>query len=106
LETAAPPAVAAEDGGGLWPQLARALQQRLSAATYAAWVAPAQAAPGDGSAAAGGERRLTVILPTAFALDRWRRPPIAPALEEAAAALGMAITLEVRSDPPRGREQA
>jgi hypothetical protein len=43
-----------------------------------------------------------VLVPSAFALDRWRRPPLAPALREAAAALGVTVVLEHR--PPAARE--
>jgi hypothetical protein len=33
------------------------------------------------------------VVPSAFALDRWHRPPIAPALQDAAAELGIIVTL-------------
>jgi hypothetical protein len=33
-------------------------------------------------------------VPNAFALDRWYRPPIAPALQEAATALDVEVTLQ------------
>ena len=72
-----------------------ALKERLSAATYAAWVAPARPAEAEPPPAGEASERqaLAVQLPSAFALDRWRRPPIAPALAEAAASLGIAVTL-------------
>ena len=81
-------------GGDLWGQLAAALKARLSGACYAAWIAPARAVAQDEST-----RSLTVALPSAFALDRWRRPPIAPALAEAAAALGLAVSLQQGAPP-------
>ena len=113
-----------------------ALKERLSAATFAAWVAPARpidgaplpppdeqrpqgereqvaparpvdgeslppaapppaAGPGEaGNPAEGRQQTLAIQLPSAYALERWRRPPIAPALAEAAAALGITVTLQ------------
>jgi hypothetical protein len=71
----------------------------LSGATYAAFVLPAK--PVDGSDAGG--RSLALALPSGFALDRWRRPPIAPALAEAAAELGIAVALEVAPVAPAGQ---
>ena len=77
--------------GRLWAPLAAALRERLSGATYAAWVVPVIPALTEGT---DGAKALTLRLPSAFALDRWRRPPIAPALAEAAATLGLDVTLE------------
>ena len=95
-----PRATAAEsvDGTGMgenpvWAKLAGALRERVSGATYAAWIAPARpAAAAEGPEADGA---LTLVLPTAFALDRWRREPIAAALRDASAAVGVRVTLEV-----------
>jgi hypothetical protein len=97
---------AAPAGGGPWGQLAAALKQRLSGATYAAWILPAQpldpnpgtpaeGADGAGEPVAGQRTVVRLALPSAFALDRWRRPPVAPALAEAAAGLGIDVVLEV-----------
>lgn len=88
----------------LWAALAAALKERLSPATYAAWIALAQPQPeaAGGAALAGGPPALTLLLPNAFTLDRWHRPPIAPALKEAAAALGLAVKLEIATARPTG----
>jgi len=96
-DEAAVPSGAAER---LWVPLAAALKERLSAATYAAWVAsvrPEVRTDGgqEGEGATESAERLVLVVPSAFALDRWRRPPIAPALEEAAGALGLAIAVEL-----------
>jgi hypothetical protein len=88
----------------LWASLATALKERLSPATYAAWIALAQPQPAadGGTAVAGEPAALTLLLPNAFTLDRWHRPPIAPALKEAAAALGLAVKLEIATARPPG----
>jgi len=78
----------------VWAKLAGALRERVSGATYAAWIAPARPLPVEGGTSAG-EGALTLMLPTAFALDRWRREPIAVALREVSAAVGIQVTLEV-----------
>jgi hypothetical protein len=83
----------------LWTPLAAALKERLSPATYAAWIAPARpqtAATESGTPANEDQtkRALTLIVPNAFALDRWYRPPIASALQEAATALNVEVTLQ------------
>jgi hypothetical protein len=80
---------------GAWGQLAAALRAQLSGATYAAWVQPAQAGDEPVEEPAGGRQRLTVLLPTPFALERWRRPPIAEALAGAAAALGIDVEVKL-----------
>jgi hypothetical protein len=41
-----------------------------------------------------------VLLASAYALDRWRRPPLAGALQEAAGALGLEVVLELKPAPP------
>jgi hypothetical protein len=84
----------------LWSGLAAALKDRLSPATYAAWIAPAQPLPpaDDGDPApesSGSKRSLTIVVPNAFALDRWHRPPIAPTLKDAATELGISVTLSL-----------
>jgi hypothetical protein len=90
----------------MWGQLAAALKERLSAATYAAWILPAHPQAPEGpprpwGPGGGSERRtLTLLLPSAFALDRWRRPPIAPALAAAAASLDVSVTLDLAPAPP------
>jgi hypothetical protein len=83
----------------LWTPLSAALKDRLSPATYAAWIAPARPQPaatdaGNVADEDQSRRTLTLIVPNAFALDRWHRPPIAPALQEAAAALNVEVTLQ------------
>ncbi|MGH2356016.1 MAG: hypothetical protein ACRDJN_30790, partial [Chloroflexota bacterium] len=76
-----------------WGPLAAALKERLTAATYAAWILPAcpvdTASPDD----AAERPTLTLQLPTAFALDRWRRPPISTALQAASASLNITVVL-------------
>jgi hypothetical protein len=57
------------------------------------------AADGSEITTAGAVRQLTVALPSSFVLDRWRRPPIAAALAEAAAELGLVVALEVAVPP-------
>jgi hypothetical protein len=82
----------------LWTPLANALKERLSPATYAGWIAPARPLEADGTpegAAADTPTRLTIVLPNAFTLERWYRPPIAPALQEACAAANIAVDLKV-----------
>ena len=83
-----------------WGRLTAALKERLSAATYAAWVRPAVPAAGEEGAEGSAETRLTVLLPSAYALDRWRRPPLAGALQAAAGALGLEVVLELKPAPP------
>jgi hypothetical protein len=90
MQPAETPPPAAPEPEGLWGELAAALRDRLSGAAYAAWVAPIQARED-----AEQGRALTLVVPSAFALDRWHRPPIAPALAEAAAALGIMVRLDV-----------
>jgi hypothetical protein len=94
LQTAVetPPAlVAMPEPDGVWADLARELRARLSAATYAAFVAPVlQAAP----EIPGGTRTLTLTLPSPFTFEKWHRPPIKGALVEATAALDLQLTLE------------
>jgi hypothetical protein len=89
-----------------WGRLAAALKERLSAATYAAWVRPAVPASAEEGAEGGAETRLTVLLPSAYALDRWRRPPLAGALQEAAGALGLDVALELKPAPPADSGEA
>ncbi len=55
---------------------------------------------GEEGAEGNAETRLTVLLPSAYALDRWRRPPLAGALQEAAGALGLEVVLELKPAPP------
>jgi hypothetical protein len=100
------PAAVADDTP--WGRLAAALKERLSAASYAAWVLPAgpagPAADGESPGSdAAPDAPLVVLLPSAFALDRWRRPPLAPALRDAAASLGLTVVLEQR---PAAAEEA
>jgi len=79
----------------VWAKLAGALRERVSGATYAAWIAPARPLATEGETSGQeGVQTLTLVLPTAFALDRWRREPIAAALREASAAVGVRVTLE------------
>ncbi len=130
-----PPGTEAVPDESPWGRLAAALKIRLSAATYAAWVAPAEpATPGISAGpagatlaanpdkggpvapappeagavetnesvagqGAGAPATLTVILPSAFALDRWRRPPLSTALQEAAPALNLSVILEQAATP-------
>jgi hypothetical protein len=89
-----------------WGRLTAALKARLSAATYAAWVRPAAPASGEGETAGSAETRLTVLLPSAYALDRWRRPPLAGALQEAAGALGLNVVLELKPALPAAAESS
>jgi len=77
----------------VWAKLAGALRERVSGATYAAWIAPARPLSIEDETPAD-EGALTLVLPTAFALDRWWREPIAAALREASAAVGVRVTLE------------
>ncbi|MBI3970200.1 MAG: replication initiator protein A [Chloroflexi bacterium] len=107
-----------------WVRLTELLKARLSGATYASWVLPAYPARlkqvqsakckvqsedtceahlgiglGDQARQENqADHPLTVVVPSAFALDRWRRPPIAPVLDEAAAALGMTVELRTATD--------
>ncbi len=113
-------AALSDEAERLWAPLAAALKARLSAATYAAWVAPvrpevrsaaapeegmagSQAAAERGAGAGAGSASLVLVVPSAFALDRWRRPPIAPALEEAAGAMGVAVSVEAAAPRPEAR---
>lgn len=73
---------------GVWGDLARVLKERLSGASYAAWVLPAH-----GEETAAGQ--LKILVPSAFAIERWHRPPLAAALAEAATSLGIHLTIEV-----------
>jgi hypothetical protein len=86
---------AAAQLAGPWGPLATALKERLTGATYAAWILPAQPVPQDDAESTGETQILTLRLPNTFTLDRWRRPPIAPALAEASATLDIAVSLEV-----------
>jgi hypothetical protein len=60
-----------------------------------------------GEAAGGAEDKprgveqstVTLVLPSAFAVERWRRPPINAALADAEAALGVRVALRVRTEP-------
>jgi hypothetical protein len=77
---------------GPWGDLLRALRSSLTGATYAAWIRPANL----GDAQEAGT--ITVKLPSTYALDRWHRPPISGALAQAAATLGLTVTLEVSTE--------
>lgn len=91
---------------GAWGQLMLALKERLSAATYAAWVLPAApASPADTATPTPQEKTgtpttMAVVLPSAFAIERWRRPPVSTALAEAATALHLSVVLQLGETPP------
>ena len=88
---AAAAAAAPPEPTGIWGDLAHALRARLSGATYAAFVTPIlQSAPD----VPADSRTLTLPLHSAFAFEKWHRPPIRTALAEAAAALGIEVVLE------------
>jgi hypothetical protein len=77
---------------GLWGQLAERLREKLSGATYAAFVYPALlAAPEESTETTS----ITLPLPSAFAFEKWHRSPIKEALAEAAGELGITVTLQV-----------
>jgi hypothetical protein len=95
-EAAAGSATAEPVDDSPWGRLMAGLRERVSPATFAAWVRPAVPASGAAGAEPGPPASLTVVLPSAFALDRWRRPPIATALQQASVAAGITVVLELQ----------
>lgn len=96
--SSATPATLAQDVPlrGLWREFAASLRPRLSAATYAAFVSPVlQSAP----ELPRETRAATLVLPSAFAFEKWHRPPIQAAVAEAADALGTRLTLQAAAGP-------
>lgn len=94
-ETVAPPAALPP---GLWGELAGALRERLSAATYAAWVLPVHGEPCESPP--DSARAMRLVVPSSFAYERWRRDPLAHALAGAAGDLRIQVTVEVAAAPP------
>lgn len=82
---------------GVWADLARELRARLSGATYAAFVAPILL---NAPVPASSITSHTLALSSSFAFEKWHRPPIKPALDEAIAVLGITLTLEPPGEPP------